>query len=334
MTETDTQTQATATQYYQVDLVGLLGSKAYVGFTGATGGAGVVADILNWTFGPANPGPPVLAGIAVTPGMATLDIHQTQIFAATATDQYGNPLSPQPAITWSVDGGGVGSVSGSGQYAAGTAGTATVRAAVGAVSSAATVTVLAPPNPPTGLSAAATSPHEIDLAWTNTDNDQTSVKVERSLDGRTFTVIATLAANATRYQDLNLTPATTYTYRLVSSDSIGDSVPSGKAQATTLDVPPTQASDLKAAVISSTELDLTWTDNSDNELGFHIYRKTGTGGTFSLVATAPKNATAYKDTGLTPGTFYEYHMKAYNAVGEGADFAGAHATTLADHRRL
>ena len=52
-TITDTKTGATATQTYAVNLPAALGSgTAYVGFTGSTGGAGVVQDILTWTYTP------------------------------------------------------------------------------------------------------------------------------------------------------------------------------------------------------------------------------------------------------------------------------------------
>ena len=330
VTETDTQTQATAAQTYTVDLAGLLGPQAYPGFTGATGGAGVVADILNWTYDSISLQAPVVTTIAVSPPTAALLGGQTLAYTATALDQNDAPLSTQPSFAWSVDDGGVGSVDAGGLYHAGsTAGIAVVRATASGVSGTAAVTVSAPPQAPLGLTAQAASPHEIDLAWTNTDNEQTSVKVERSLDGIHFTLLATLAANAARYADLNLSPATTYTYRVRGSDDAGDSAPSATAQATTPDVPPLQASNLKVKTASATELDLTWTDNSDNEAGFHLYRKAGTGGTFSLDATAPRNATSYQDRGLAPGTYYEYHLKAYNAVGEAADFAGAHGTTLA-----
>ncbi len=50
--ETDTSTQATATQSYAIDIPSTVGSgTAYVGFTGGTGGAGAaIQDILTWTY--------------------------------------------------------------------------------------------------------------------------------------------------------------------------------------------------------------------------------------------------------------------------------------------
>ncbi len=333
--ETDTTTSATATQTYTVDLVGLLGSTAYAGFTAATGGAGVTTDILNWTFAPPTQITPVLTTITVTPGTVSLNGGATQTFTATAKDQFGQPLATQPAFVWSVDAGSVGSVNGSGLYSAGAvSGSATVRATVGGVSGIAGITVTAPPLPPTGLTATTISSSEIDLSWTNADASQTSLKLERSLDnGVTFSPLQTLAANATGWQDKPLTPATTYVYRIKGSNAAGDGTASATATATTLDVPPLQASNLTVSGVTSTQITLTWKDNANNETGFHIYRKDTTAGTFNLIHTVPASPgvgamPTYQDTGLTPGTYYEYHLKAFNAVGEGGDFTGTNATTL------
>ena len=88
---------------------------------------------------------PLLTSITVSPASAALSTGGTQQFTAVANDQNGNPLSLQPAFTWSVVSGGVGTVSASGLYSAGTTpGSATVQAASGSVHGAAIVTVTAP----------------------------------------------------------------------------------------------------------------------------------------------------------------------------------------------
>jgi hypothetical protein len=84
-----------------------------------------------------------LTSIAVSPASATVNTNATQPFIATAKDQFGDALVIQPALTWSVASGG-GSVNSSGLYAApAAAGSATVRAANGAVSGTASVTIVA-----------------------------------------------------------------------------------------------------------------------------------------------------------------------------------------------
>lgn len=337
VTETDTQTSKTATQTYATNLIATLGNMAFAGFTGATGGAGVTTDILNWTLGPPVSAVSVLTTLTVSPAKVSLSGGQTQTFTATAYDQFANVLSPAPSITWSVDPGGAGNVDANGVYSAGAvSGTATIRATAYGISAAAQAIVSALPTAPTGLSASVISPTEIDLFWTSTDNSQTGLIIERSTDGgTTFTAFPALAANRVLYADTGLTPATTYMYRIKSVNPTGTSSPSATVTATTQDVAPKQASNLTATVISSSQLHLQWQDNSINESGFHLYRKTGSGGTFILLATIPASpgtggTVQYEDANLSSGTYYEYHLKAFNAVAEAADFAGAHATTITD----
>ncbi|MDD5224204.1 MAG: fibronectin type III domain-containing protein [bacterium] len=74
-------------------------------------------------------------------------------------------------------------------------------------------------------------------------------------------------------------------------------------------------SGLTATAVSSTQIDLSWTDNSSNEDGFKIERKIGTVGTYSLISTTLANVVSYSDTGLSAGTAYYYRVYAYNSTG-------------------
>jgi hypothetical protein len=62
-------------------------------------------------------------------------------------------------------------------------------------------------------------------------------------------------------------------------------------------------------------LDLTWADNSADENGFAIERKTGTNGTFAQISTVAANIRSYADTGLTVGSTYCYRVTAFNSIG-------------------
>lgn len=89
-------------------------------------------------------GTQILTQVVLFPASATIGTNSTQTLSATALDQSGTPLAPQPAFTWSVVS-GVGTVSPSGVYSAGaTPGTATVQATTGGVSATATLTVRVP----------------------------------------------------------------------------------------------------------------------------------------------------------------------------------------------
>ncbi len=76
---------------------------------------------------------------------------------------------------------------------------------------------------------------------------------------------------------------------------------------------PAAPTDLTAtAAGSDTQAQLTWTDNSDNETGFKVERKTGTIGPWAEVADVAADTTAYTDTGLNTSTTYSYRVRAYN----------------------
>jgi VCBS repeat protein len=63
------------------------------------------------------------------------------------------------------------------------------------------------------------------------------------------------------------------------------------------------------------QLKLTWTDNSTNETGFKIERKTGASGTFVQIAVVGANVTSYTDSGISAGS-YCYRVRAYNSYGD------------------
>ena len=92
--------------------------------------------------------------------------------------------------------------------------------------------------------------------------------------------------------------------------------------------PPAVPSSLIAAAVTSGQIDLTWSDNSNNENGFAIERKTGVGGTYAEVATVGANVTGYQDTGLAPLTTYFYRVLAFNSGGDSSYSNEDSATTL------
>ena len=63
------------------------------------------------------------------------------------------------------------------------------------------------------------------------------------------------------------------------------------------------------------ELEATWMDNSSNEDGFKIERRTGTTQTFTEIAILGTNVTSYNDSGLVDGETYCYRVLAFNAAG-------------------
>ena len=83
-----------------------------------------------------------LTSIKVTPATATVKLRAKLQFVAAAYDQFGKPMSTQPAFTWSLS--GRGSISSTGLYTAPALarGTYTISAAAGGLKGSATVTVV------------------------------------------------------------------------------------------------------------------------------------------------------------------------------------------------
>ncbi len=89
---------------------------------------------------------------------------------------------------------------------------------------------------------------------------------------------------------------------------------SGSGGAPVLQAP----SKLFAKAISSTQIVLSWKDNSNNETGFKIERNTGGCGPknqWKQIALRPKNTTSHTIPALSPNTAYAFRVRAYNTSG-------------------
>lgn len=94
---------------------------------------------------------------------------------------------------------------------------------------------------------------------------------------------------------------------------------------------PAAPNGLTATAVSSSAIDLTWTDNSSNESGFWIERRTpngyGTSGTYAQIAAVGAGVRTYRSSGLVEATTYQYRVRAYNSAGTSAYSNEASATT-------
>jgi hypothetical protein len=183
-----------------------------------------------------------------------------------------------------------------------------------------------PPNPvppvaPVSLAAAATST-QISLNWTDSSANEDGFRIERCQGAgcTNFIQIAELLANATTYVDTALAASTAYTYRVRAYNNAGNSAYSNIASAATQApslTPPGAPSNLVGTSTAS-QINLQWTDNSNNETGFRIERSAN-GINFTLISTVASNVTSYSNSGLTANTFYHYRVRAYNGAGDSAN---------------
>jgi hypothetical protein len=92
------------------------------------------------------------------------------------------------------------------------------------------------------------------------------------------------------------------------------------------DDPPAAPSALTATAISTSAIDLTWSDNANDETAMEIARDAGSG--FVTLTTTAANVLSVSDAGLTNATAYTYRVRAINAGVPSAWSATASATTL------
>jgi hypothetical protein len=174
-------------------------------------------------------------------------------------------------------------------------------------------------NHPSRLAARALSSSQVLLNWIDRSATESGFRIERSpVTDTNFTEIAIVGANITSFTDSGLSEATKYWYRVRAYNADTTSDYSGEKGITTLSNIPAAPSGLTITALLQSKITISWTDNSGDESGFNVQRKTGATGTYSTIATTAANVTSRDDTAVTDGTLYYYRVNATNAAGESA----------------
>ncbi len=183
---------------------------------------------------------------------------------------------------------------------------------------------LPPPAAPTGATATPLSNSSIRVDWVDNSTTETGFKVERSLDGVSWSQVMSVSANTTTWTNVFLTPGATYHYRVRAHEGTVNGAFSNVATATTFP-PPAVPTAVTATALSSSSIRVDWTDNSASEQGFKVDRSTDGGVTWMQVAQVGANVTTWTNIFLTPGTTYHYRVRAFEGSAHSAysDVAGA-----------
>ena len=93
-------------------------------------------------------------------------------------------------------------------------------------------------------------------------------------------------------------------------------------------VPPAAPTNLTATTFSSSQINLSWTDNANNENGFKVEQSTD-GIAFTQIAMLASNTVSFSVTGLSASTTYHYRVVSFNDAGNSSFSNTASATTSA-----
>jgi len=157
---------------------------------------------------------------------------------------------------------------------------------------------------PTSCVATVNSATQVTTTWTDNSNTETGFEVYMN-----SVLIYTTAANAQQYVKTGLSGGVQYAFKVRAVNSVAQSAYSGTSTVITTLQPP---SSCNATVNSSTQITVTWTDNSTTETHFEVYMDG------ALIYTTAAGAESYIKTGLTGGVQYAFKVRAINAIANSA----------------
>jgi len=159
------------------------------------------------------------------------------------------------------------------------------------------------------------------LTWTDNSDEETSFQIERRESGTNNFKYIEISPNTTAYNDNVPSASNIYYYKIRSNRNGLYSAYSNEVSTSGSTSGLTAPSELKAEkVVSKLAVNLSWKDNSSNELGFIIERMSTDNPTYVEIKRVGPNVKSFEDNGpgiYYTGTFY-YRIKAFNGQSESA----------------
>lgn len=183
-----------------------------------------------------------------------------------------------------------------------------------------------PPTAPADLTADASGPGQVELAWTAADDPESGIAIY--LVYRDDGAEPIDSTTATAYDDASVAPATAYTYRVAARNGAGlEGPPSDAAEVSTPPAgdatPPTAPGDFSVTATGPSRVELSWTAAEDPESGVAFYRVYRDG---TAIGTSPGGG--FTDLTVAPASSYTYSVAAVNGDGlEGPPTASLRVTT-------
>ena len=185
-----------------------------------------------------------------------------------------------------------------------------------------------PPAAPRNLSLSRISDSAVNLTWEDDSDNESSFELWRSQAGGPFVRVQILATNSVSTNDTGLAGGVLYRYRVRAVNPYGFGESNEASLAAELPVPDAPTN-LVGTARGTRQVELQWSDNSSNELGFVIQRRISTGTAYSQIGLVGPNEQAFTDTsGLAGGSSYTYRVAARGQYGQSAWSNEETVTTL------
>jgi Leucine-rich repeat (LRR) protein len=179
--------------------------------------------------------------------------------------------------------------------------------------------------PVNNLATANPADTSIDLTWTainyTADGGYYEVSYATNPAGQWTVHGQTADKTVTGYSVINLTSGTTYYFRVqthtpahdTQQNDLWSEYSANVSEATTGIASPIAPTVLMATVVSETQINLSWTDNSDDETDFSIERSPDGSTGWTEIDTVGADVTAYSDTTVACCDTYYYRVRAYRS---------------------
>jgi hypothetical protein len=177
---------------------------------------------------------------------------------------------------------------------------------------------------PAGIAATAVSYNRVDLSWTDRSSNETGFELHRSSDdsGGAIVLHAQLGAGVVAFVDGGLSASSQYCYKVRAYRTTGRKTTYSEFSSTVCATTPARPvanapSGTDARPLSSTSVEVRWTDNSVDETGFTVEYSLDDGATWSLAGNRSANVTSLPHFPATEQVVC-YRVIAHNIVGPSA----------------
>ena len=177
----------------------------------------------------------------------------------------------------------------------------------------------------------------LNLSWDMNSEDINCYELFYKTNGmQEFDLLVNLSYPIHTYSHIGIIDGQTYYYKILSKDKYWQESPfseiiSAEPQDTLAPASPTN---LNAEAISDTEIKLTWTANSEDDLsGYFIYMQDSMNdiaGEYKLTNTVPKNNSYCVISGLNEQVTYLFKIKAFDEVPNNSTFSNLATATTPD----